>query len=90
MKARVTFLRADREKYKKKDGSEGIAHRIAVISPEGHPGQVFVGGDNERAYGLYQDALACGQGEPIELVFGFSVFRGDLRLELTGIQKVGK
>lgn len=90
MKSRVTFLRADRDTYKKKDGGEGVAHRIAVITPEGHAGQVFIGGDNDRAYNLFQDALACGQGEQVDLVYGYSVFRGDLRVELVRIEKVGK
>lgn len=90
MKSRVTFLRADRDEYGKKDGTRGVAHRITVITPEGHSGQVFIGGDNDRAVALFRRASELGQGEPVDLVYGYSVFRGDLRVDLMGIEKVSK
>lgn len=89
MKAKVQILRTDRQAYtRKSDGGAAIAHRITVITADGHAGDIFLGGDTERGRALYNAAAAIPQGGEAELVFGFSSFRGEVRTELVGINPV--
>lgn len=84
LEAVVQILRADRQEYQKA-GEKRVAHRVTVITPEGHAGALFLGGNTERAADLYRAAVSLA-GQSARLVFGFSSFRGDLRVDLVGIE----
>ena len=89
MKVRATFLKADRRVYPRKGGNgEGVAHTVTIITPDGTAGKLFLGGDTERGVALYQSAMSIGQGQQVEIEFGFSEFRGDLRPDVIGLAAV--
>jgi hypothetical protein len=69
---RVEILGKSRREYRRADGSRGVAHNLSVLLETGEVGQLWI---SEEVFA----AVPTDYRGPAELVFGSSVFRGDVR-----------
>lgn len=81
MMMKVEILGKTRREYSRKDGSPGVAHNLTILTTEG-AGSLFV---SEQVW----NEVPEGYRGAAELVFGGSVFRGDVRPRVIAVRLNG-
>lgn len=76
---KVEILGKSRREYARSDGSRGVAHNLALLLETGETGQLYV---SEEVFA----AIPAGYRGAAELVFGASVFRGDVRPRVIAVR----
>ena len=71
--------RSKRDYTSKRDGERRTAHHIAVLLEDGTPAEFYVSED------VWYQADKLQRGDAVSFVIGASVYRGEGRLQIEGI-----
>ena len=79
---KVELFGSSRREYINRNGQPKVAHNLAILTPAGEVGQLYV---NEAAY---QAAQGLKRGAPVELHVEVGVYNGKADLRIVGLSAV--